>query len=372
LDIAILCTLGPASLDADVIRRLDELAVDLFRINLSHTPLEAVEPTIRWVQRHSSTPICLDTQGAQVRCGKMAPDVVVEQGQTIRLTATPLVGNAKELTLYPASTLAALEPGSLLSIDFDGALLQVTDVDEAGAVAVVVDGGLIRSNKATTVDPAPVLPPLTDEDVQAIEIGRRCGIEHYALSFASCADDVALLRTLTSPTAHLIAKVESRAGIRNLDAIIGVAEAVLIDRGDLSREIPLEYVPFYQKVVVRRANRWNTPVFVATNLLESMVTNRRPTVAEANDIANTLLDGVHGLVLAAETAVGVDPVGTVDMVLRVIDAFERWNLSSLLEEDRLATATLSRRVQAATVTAGPRPSGQLDPREAVAGAKAGA
>ena len=341
-----MCTLGPASLDADVIRGLDERAVDLFRINLSHTPLEAVEPTIRWVQRHSSTPICLDTQGAQVRCGAMAPDVVVERGRTVRLTATPLQGSAAELTLYPPSILAALEPGSLLSIDFDGALLQVTEVDEAGATAVVVDGGLVRSNKAATVEPAPALPPLTDLDVEAVEIGLRCGIEHFALSFASSAEDVALLRSLTSPTAQLIAKVESRAGIRNLDEIIGAADAVLIDRGDLSREVPLEYVPFYQKVVVRRANRWNRPVFVATNLLESMVTNRRPTVAEADDIANTLLDGVHGLVLAAETAIGVDPVGTVDMVRRVIDAFERWNLGPLLEQDRMAPAASSRRLLA--------------------------
>jgi len=372
LDIAILCTLGPASLDADIIRRLDERAVDLFRINLSHTPLDAVEPTIKWVQRHSSTPICLDTEGAQVRCGTMAPDVVVDPGQTVRLTATPVVGSTTELSLRPASALAALEPGSLVSIDFDGALLQVTDADEAGAVAVVVDGGLIRSNKATTVDPAPTLPALTDDDVQAIEVGQRCGVEHFALSFASCAEDIALLRTLTSPTAHLIAKVESRAGIRNLDGIIGAADAVLIDRGDLSREVPLEYVPFYQKVVVRRANRWNTPVFVATNLLESMVTNRRPTVAEANDIANTLMDGVHGLVLAAETAVGIDPVGTVDIVLRMIDAFERWNLSPLLEEDRLATATSLSREQAVTRTTGPRSNEQLGPWKTRARAKAGA
>ena len=116
-----------------------------------------------------------------------------------------------------------------------------------------------------------------------------------------------------------------------MDEIIEAADAVLIDRGDLSREVPLEHVPYYQKAIVRRANRWNQPLFVATNLLESMVINRRPTIAEANDIANTLLDGVHGLVLAAETAIGVDPVGTVDMVLRAIDAFEREALGRLVE-----------------------------------------
>ena len=177
--------------------------------------------------------------------------------------------------------------------------------------------------------------------MQAIAVGRSLGVRHFALSFASRAEDVAMVRGLLEPGATVISKIESRTGIRNMDSIISASDAVLIDRGDLSREIPLEHIPFYQKVVVRQANRWNRPAYVATNLLESMVTNRRPTVAEANDIANTLLDGVHGLVLAAETAVGVDPVGTVDMVLRVVAAFERWSMSSLLDEDRPSLAAVA-------------------------------
>jgi pyruvate kinase len=160
-----------------------------------------------------------------------------------------------------------------------------------------------------------------------------CGIRHYALSFANHADDVALVRALLPADAHLIAKIESAAGVRNMDGIIEASNAVLIDRGDLSREVPLEHVPFYQKAIVRRANRWNRPVFVATNLLESMITNRRPTIAEANDIANTLLDGVHGLVLAAETAIGVDPAGAVDMVLRMIAAFDRVGVATLYDSE---------------------------------------
>jgi pyruvate kinase len=332
--VQILCTLGPASLRPEVIRRLDERGVDLFRVNLSHTPLEGVAPTIELIQGCSATPVCLDTEGAQVRCGTMAPDVTLEEGRTVRLTAVPRVGTAEELTLQPEAALAALRPGSELSIDFNGALLRVTEVDEGGAVAVVLEGGQVRSNKAVTVDPAPALPPLSAKDLQAIEVAASLGVRQFALSFASSAEDVALVRELVGPGATVISKIESRAGIRNMDRIISASDKVLIDRGDLSREVPLEHVPFYQKVVVRQANRWNRPVFVATNLLESMVNGRRATVAEADDIANTLLDGVHGLVLAAETAIGVDPVGTVDMVRRVIDAFERWSVSSLLEEDR--------------------------------------
>lgn len=334
MKIAILCTLGPASMRPDVLRRLEVRGVDLFRINLSHTPLEAVEDSIRFVQAHVATPICLDTEGPQVRCGRMRPDVVLAGGRKVELTAEAVEGTEERLTLWPGTIFDALAPGAVLSLDFDGALLTVTDVGPGRATATVTAGGRVRSNKAVTVDPPPALPALSGKDLAAIEIGARLGVRAYALSFAGSAEDVARLRTLAPDGSLIIAKIESRVGVRRMDEIIAATDAVLIDRGDLSREVPLEHVPYYQKAIVRRANRWNRPVYVATNLLESMVTNRTPTIAEANDLANTLLDGVHGLVLAAETAVGIDPVGSVDMVLRAIRAFERASDSQLMEEDR--------------------------------------
>jgi pyruvate kinase len=340
VNIKILCTLGPSSLRPDVIRALDERGVHLFRLNLSHTPLEAISANVELVRRHSSKPISLDTEGAQVRCGGLVADVLLSEGDVVRLVPKYVVGTARELTLRPASIFRTLEPGARISIDFDGAMLEVKDVRQDGATATVVDGGRIKSNRAVTVDPPPELPPLTAKDEKAVELGMRLGIRHFALSFAASAPNVTLLRSMIGPEAHLTSKIESRAGVRNMAEIIPSSDAVIIDRGDLSREIPLEHVPFYQKVIVRQANRWSRPIFVATNLLESMVTNRKPTVAEANDIANTLLDGVHGLVLAAETAIGRDPVGSVDMVLRSLRAFERSDLSALLDEDRAVPAVL--------------------------------
>jgi len=335
VEIQIFCTLGPMSLSSEVIGQLDEAGVDLFRINLSHTPLKAVEQVIDLVQATSSKPLCLDLQGAQVRCGKVATDVVLQRGRPIWLTAARLEGTASELTLWPSSVFSALTVGSLLSVDFDGAQVEVTKVTKDHAEAVVVDGGRIRSNKAVTIYPAVALPVLTDKDREAIAIGIRRGIRHVALSFASSAEDVALVRSL-APGAQVISKIESTAGVRNMDGIIDHSDAVIIDRGDLSREVPLEYVPYYQKAIVRRANRWSRPVYVATNLLESMVTSRNPTIAEANDVANTLLDGVHGLVLAAETAIGRDPVGIVNMITRMVRAFE-WSNFKALQLDRSPT-----------------------------------
>jgi len=337
MNIKILCTLGPASLRGDVIRALEERGVDLFRINLSHTPPEAVEPTVALIRRYSNVPICLDTQGAQVRCGKMAEGTVLAAGTTVMLHPADVMGGPESMTLWPASVFASMHPGDLVHVDFDGALLQVMEVseDHGRASAVVLEGGRVKSNRAVVMDPPPALGPITDKDVTAIEVGVRLGIRHYALSFASSAGDVELIRALVPEGSTVISKIESRAGVRNRDEIIDASDAVLIDRGDLSREVPVEYVPYYQKAIVRQANRWNTPVYVATNLLESMVTNRRATIAEMNDIANTLIDGVHGLVLAAETAMGVDPVGAVDAVIRCVKSFEHTSMGSLLDEDRL-------------------------------------
>jgi pyruvate kinase len=318
----ILCTLGPASLEPNVIRQLDERGVDLFRLNLSHTPVETLRPLVEFVRRYTRKPLCLDTDGAQVRCGRVDPGLVVEAGSVVRLTPEPVPGTREQLSLRPGSLFATLRTGHLLSVDFNGALLRVIEVQGHAAQAVVVEEGAVGSNRAVTIEPPPSLPALTEADIRAIRIGRELGIRHVALSFARRASDVSRLRKLAGPDAYVISKIESRAGVRNLNGIIAISDAVIVDRGDLSREVPLAHVPMHQKEIIRRANAANTPVFVATNLLESMVANRRPTIAEANDIINTLMDGAHGLVLAAETTIGLHPVATVEMVNDLIKAFE--------------------------------------------------
>lgn len=318
----ILCTLGPASLDSDIIRQLDERGVNLFRLNLSHTPVDKVAPLIGYISKHTSKPICLDTDGDQVRCGVVEDGVRVLRGHTIRLTPEAIVGTAKRLTLRPRAVFDALRPGDELGIDISGVVVRIVETSSERATAVIIDGGPVCSNRAVTIDRDPNLPPLTDSDLEAVRIGRDLGVSHFALSFACSRKDVVRLRRLGGPGSFIISKIESRAGVKNLDGIIEASDAVLVDRGDLSREIPLEYVPMYQKEIIRRANSASTPAFVATNLLESMVVNRSPTIAEANDIINTLLDGAHGLVLASETTIGRNPVASVEMVARLIDAFE--------------------------------------------------
>lgn len=323
--VKIICTIGPASCNPATIEQLSARGVDLLRINLSHTALADLETTIDLVRSHSDVPLSLDTEGAQVRCGAVEPHLVLERGQQMELVPEEIVGTAKRMTLRPEAFFDAILEGASLAVDFHGAVLRIVQVRSGSAHAVVERGGAIGSNKGVAVDPPIPLPPLTDKDLAALAIGSRVGVTNFALSFAASGDGVTAIRQLIPGSAILTSKIESLLGVHNMDDIIEASDAVLIDRGDLSREVPAEEVPYYQKAIVRRANRWHTPLYVATNLLESMVVHNQPTIAEMNDIANTLLDGAHGLVLAAETAIGVDPVGAVDMVLLAIAAFEREN-----------------------------------------------
>lgn len=317
--VKVLCTLGPASLNAATIHRLEERGVDLFRINLSHTPLENVATTVELIQKYSTVPVCLDTEGAQVRTGQMAKDVRVSEAQHVHLTPRAVEGTATEITLTPGTVFEELQPNHIVGLDFDGVMLLVLNKNGEGVDTVVINGGNIGTNKAVIISPAVRLEAITDKDRAAVAIGRQLGVKHFALSFTNSADDVTQLRELTGPDSVIISKIESKRGVINLDEILAAADEILIDRGDLSREVPLENIPLLQKSIVRKANHARVPVNVATNLLESMITNRKPTRAELNDIVNTLLDGATGLVLAAETAVGQHPVGAVDMVLNLID-----------------------------------------------------
>ena len=168
------------------------------------------------------------------------------------------------------------------------------------------------------------LNPITPKDEQAIKIGTEMGIHHYALSFASSKNDIEIMRQKIGDDCYLISKVESMTALKNLKDIIQLSDAILIDRGDLSRQIPIEKIPFLQRRIISSSRARNTEVFVATNLLESMVTTMTPTRAEVNDVVSTLLMGASGLVLAAETAIGVNPVGCVKFLKRSIRVYRKF------------------------------------------------
>ena len=319
----LLATLGPASLKPGVIARLDEAGVTLFRINLSHTEPEELEGIVASVRRVSDVPICFDSEGAQIRTGVLPGGACeLEVGHCVDLV-DPGVGAGAEkdggfsLPLLPAGTTRRLEAGDLVSVDFNGSLLQVVEATAAGTRTRVLRGGKVGSNKAVSLQRPIALPALSDKDRRAIEMGRALGIRHYALSFAGCGEDVEQMRALLPDEAQLISKIETRRALRNFDGIAGRSDAVLIDRGDLSREVEVAQIPRIQRALITRGRELATPVYVATNLLESMLEAPTPTRAEVNDIYTTLRDGADGLVLAAETAIGRHPVQCAQMVMKV-------------------------------------------------------
>ena len=321
--IELLCTLGPASFNEIVIKRLSDIGVSLFRINLSHTDLDDLAVLISQIRSYTDTPICLDTEGAQVRTGKFSePPVSVLTNTVIEMRPDGLLGDASSIPLYPRTTVAKLLPGDLVSLDFNAVLVQVLSVDEEHVTGRVLNGGEIGNNKAVTVNRSIELEPLTDKDQNAITLGKQLGINHFALSFANTGSDVDLIRSLTGKNAFIISKVESRQALLNLDEIIELSDAILIDRGDLSREVAIEAIPIVQRQVINRALLKKTSVYVATNLLESMITSPGPTRAEVNDVYSTLEQGASGLVLAAETAIGEHPVASAGMVKRLVSVFQ--------------------------------------------------
>lgn len=322
LNKALLCTLGPSSLNPRTISALEATGVTSFRINMSHTETRDLERVIRLIQKCTDVPICLDTEGSQIRTGPMKEQASVVEGSHVRLVAGNMVGDSATIPITPGHVVEKLEPSARISIDFDSVVLRVDRVSSAVAEATVLSGGEVGSRKAVTTFPSVPLPSFSEKDLRAIRTAVLHGIREYALSFCEHPSSINHLRELVGPRSTIIAKVESRKGVRNLSKIAQFADAILIDRGDLSREVRLEAIPLLQKAIIRKANALGVPVYVATNLLESMVTRRSPTRAEVNDVMNTLLDGADGLVLAAETAIGRYPVEAAQMVMTLLREYE--------------------------------------------------
>ncbi len=324
MSIELLCTVGPSSRRPAVLERLAELGVSLFRINLSHTAIDDLPDILREMQARTDVPICLDTEGAQIRTGGLVEaQVVLRENTTAVLRSDPRPGNAEAFSLYPSDIVDRLEVGDLISIDFNTVLVQVIACAPGSATVRVISGGRMGPNKAVTVKRSLLLPPLTEKDRQGLRIAAELGIEHIALSFTHRAADVDEIRAAFGKPATIISKIESVEGLHNLDAIIPKVDAILIDRGDLSREIPIERIPAAQKMITRRAKALGCKVYVATNLLETMIVSPQPTRAEVNDVFNTLADGASGLVLAAETAIGKYPVQCAAMIKKLVHEFEQ-------------------------------------------------
>jgi pyruvate kinase len=323
--VKIIVTLGPSTDTIEDLRRIKDKGVDFVRINMSHSNINSLKEKIQ-MAKTVGIPFIIDTEGSQVRTGDLITNTItLEENDEIKIYKETIVGDATQFNLRPNNIISQLQVGDLIDIDFDGVTLRVSDVstiEKGYIVANALIGGVLGKNKAVVIDTVSnkklVLPSLSKKDHQSIQIGIEEGIGHIAASFMRSGKAVDEVRQATQNTMQIISKVECIDALENLDEIIKKSDFILIDRGDLSKEIPLEKIPFTQKIILNKGKKYGTPIFVATNLLETMIDKKNPTRAEIHDIINTIVDGAEGLTLAAETAIGKYPMECINMMNNLI------------------------------------------------------
>lgn len=319
----IFATIGPTSMNKKTIQKMDKSGVDIFRINLSHTEANDFEKIIKDVSQWTDKPICPDTEGSQLRTGVLSQnELIVKSNDIIALVKEGTESSNAVIPLNIPSPENIFLVGDLVKIDFEEVLIQIIEIKKNSVEAEIITGGIIRSNKGISVDRQIDLPYFTEKDIEVIKISNRLNIKTIFLSFCSNGDSVKNLRRLFNHDIEIISKVESQSGLINIDEICTNSEGVLIDRGDLSRDVAIEKIAFAQSYILEKGNQHKTPVYTATNFLESMIEKPKPTRAEINDIVSTLSNGGSGIVLAAETAIGKYPVDCVRIVSRIIREFD--------------------------------------------------
>jgi pyruvate kinase len=325
----IVATLGPSCSSIDVFRQLVRAGLDVARLNFSHgTHAQKSEliRMIRTVSREEGKPICIlaDLQGPKIRTGKLKGHKPVQLIAGKRLTITPreIEGDAALVGTTFTTLAENLEPGSRILLS-DGLIeLRVEHIKGPDVVCVIVNGGMLGENKGINLPGIPVkVPSLTEKDEEDLIFAIGEGVDTVAVSFVRTADDVRHVKgrlDALKSDAWIIAKLEKPQAIEHLDSILEVADAIMVARGDLGVEVPPEKVPAIQKHIIRRAAEYRKPVITATQMLESMIENPRPTRAEASDVANAIYDGTDAVMLSGETAAGKYPVEAVAMMAKIV------------------------------------------------------
>jgi pyruvate kinase len=325
----IVATLGPASGDARMIAKLFEAGVDVFRINMSHTTHERMRElvrAIRGVEEHYARPIgiLIDLQGPKLRIGSFTDDAVtLQNGETFVLDADAAPGDVSRVYLPHPEILAALEAGDTLLLDDGKVRLTATETSPTRATTRVEVGGKLSNRKGVSL-PDTIIgsSSLTSKDRSDLEAALNTGVDWVALSFVQRADDIAEAKKITRGRAAVMAKIEKPQAVTQMAEILELADAIMVARGDLGVEMPLEKVPAIQKQLTRAARRSGKPVVVATQMLESMISNPVPTRAEVSDVATAIYEGADAVMLSAESASGQFPLEAVATMNRIAEEVE--------------------------------------------------
>jgi pyruvate kinase len=326
----IICTLGPSSDSAEVIEGLIRAGMNVARLNFSHGTHDQHRRRVNLIRRAArklGVPVAIlqDIQGPKIRLGKFENGCLeVKSGQTVVVTTRELLGHDDIIPTPIKSLPKDVAPGHPILLDDGRVRLRVKKVQGRDVTCLVELGGMLKDHKGLNLPGAHVsVPTVTEKDEEDLAFGQEVGVDYVALSFVRTAEDIRRARKLVAQrNTPLIAKIEKPQAVENLEAIAREADGIMVARGDLGVEMPLEKLPAIQKHMVRTVNSMGGLVIVATEMLESMVNNARPTRAEVSDVANAILDGADAVMLSGETAAGKHPVEAVATMARIVQETE--------------------------------------------------
>lgn len=330
----IIATLGPKTRNEESIRQMMLAGIDGIRINFSHDNHEIHGETVKKVKKirqelNKPIPLILDTKGPEIRTGFIKDDgeIKLNVGDTFILTTEEIEGDENRVSVTYKNLPQDLKKGNIILIDDGLIALKVKNINGTEIECEVENGGFLGSRKGINIPDASLnLPSLTEKDVLDVKFAAQVGFDYIAASFIRQASDVIEIRHIleesNASNIKIIAKIENREGVNNIDEILEAADAIMVARGDLGVEIPAEEVPIVQKMLIEKANALGKPVITATQMLDSMIRNPRPTRAEASDVANAIFDGTSAIMLSGETAKGDYPLEAVCMMDKIAMAAE--------------------------------------------------
>lgn len=328
-----ICTIGPAVNSYDKICELIDAGMNGARLNFSHGSHEDHGKVIETVKRarkdkQTAVAIILDTKGPEIRVGLFKEgQIELKAGQKIQLTTKDVEGDETRIPINPAGVLDNLEPGIRVLFDDGYIISKVVEKNKEGVIVEIGNGGVLKNRKGVNLPDTKVkLPALTEQDKKDLIFGCEQDVDVVAASFIRSAEHVLEIKRLLiahgRPQTMVISKIENREGVENFDAILQVSDGIMVARGDLGVEVPLEEVPALQKMMIRKSYMVSKPVVTATQMLESMINNPRPTRAEASDVANAIYDSTSCVMLSGETAMGKYPLEAATIMGRIINGAE--------------------------------------------------
>ncbi|MGN1269304.1 MAG: pyruvate kinase [Clostridia bacterium] len=330
----IICTLGPAVDNPETLENLILAGMDVARINFSHGNYHEQQDRIenlKKVRERVGKPVALmlDTKGPEIRIGKFEKgEIWLEKGDTFTLKEEEVLGNKEQVSITYKNLHNEVNIGTTILIN-DGLIkIEIIEINGTDIVCKVIDGGKLTNTKSINIPGMEInLPSPTEKDIEDIKFGIRAGFNYIAASFVRTQQDVLNIRKIlkenNGENIKIISKIENRQGINNFDAILDVSDGIMVARGDLGVEIPMEEVPIRQKEFIRKCNRAGKPVIIATQMLESMTHSPRPTRAEVSDVANAVYDMANYVMLSGETAMGEYPIECVKTMSRICEAIEK-------------------------------------------------